>query len=199
MGAMPTISEGSEMPRSDHAKPEQQSRAGRPLRRAGLTALGVIAAGSVTVSLAGLALAAGSTTLSSAKDNKGKTVVVGANGHTVYVLTPETSSHLICTSSGCLAAWPPVTGKLKAGKGVTGRLGTLRRSNGQLQLTLNNHPLYFFSGDNAKGDANGDKIAFPGGAVWHVVPAKPSKAGTPHHQSTPSQPAPTSGTGHYGY
>ena len=36
-----------------------------------------------------------------------------------------------------------------------------------MQVTLDGHPLYHFSGDAAAGDTNGNGI----GGIWHVVPA----------------------------
>jgi predicted lipoprotein with Yx(FWY)xxD motif len=136
----------------------------------------------------GLALAAGgSTTVKSAANSKlGERVVVDSSGRTLYALSPETRSHLLCTSSQCLAIWPPFTvksktTKLTAGKGVKGKLALLRRSNGKFQVTLGGVPLYRFAGDSASGQANGNGINSFGGH-WHVI-----KAGA----STSSTPAPT--------
>jgi len=70
----------------------------------------------------------------------------------------------------------------------------LRRSNGALQVTLGGLPLYRYSGDHAKGEANGQSIHSFGG-TWHVLsatsstsPAMPTPS-TP--TTTPSTPAPT--------
>jgi predicted lipoprotein with Yx(FWY)xxD motif len=124
-----------------------------------------------------VALAAkASPTVSSARNAAlKKTIVVDSHGRTVYVLTPETTSHLLCTSRACFAAWPPVTvssrsAKLLEGAGVHGHLALLRRSNGQLQVTLRGLPLYRFAGDSARGQANGEGIKTFGG-TWHAVPA----------------------------
>jgi predicted lipoprotein with Yx(FWY)xxD motif len=38
---------------------------------------------------------------------------------------------------------------------VTGTLATITRDDGSLQVTYNGLPLYFFSGDQAAGDAKG--------------------------------------------
>ena len=90
-------------------------------------------------------------------------VVVNSSGRTLYTLSPETSRHLLCKTSGCLKRWPPVTvtsskTKLKAGSGVQGHLGILRRSNGTLQVTLRGVPLYRYSQDHAWGDTNGEGV-----------------------------------------
>ena len=35
-------------------------------------------------------------------------ILVNTKGMTVYYLTGETASHLLCTSKACLKFWPPV-------------------------------------------------------------------------------------------
>ena len=50
---------------------------------------------------------------------------------------------------------------------MQGHLGILRRSNGTLQVTLRGLPLYRYSKDHAKGDANGEGIESFGG-TWHA-------------------------------
>ncbi|HTB49433.1 MAG TPA: hypothetical protein VK701_00515 [Solirubrobacteraceae bacterium] len=152
-------------------------------------------------SLAAMALATGTTaTVGSTSNSKlGEQIVVDAHGRTLYALSPETAHHLLCKSSECLKFWPPLTvrsskTKLLAGPGVHGHLGTLRRSNGVLQVTLGGLPLYRYSGDRAKGEANGQGIHSFGGS-WHVVSAtsatSPATPTTPTKPSTPS-PAPES-------
>jgi predicted lipoprotein with Yx(FWY)xxD motif len=145
--------------------------------------------------LVGVALAAGSITIGSAPNSKlGKKVVVNAQGRTLYTLSGESKRHQFCTSAECLRFWPPlrVSSKsttLKAGAGVHGTLGVIRRSGGILQVTLKGVPLYRFSGDSAKGQAKGEGIVFPGGHVWHAAIA--GSAGAKH--TTPAMapmPAP---------
>jgi predicted lipoprotein with Yx(FWY)xxD motif len=135
----------------------------------------------------------------------GEKIVVDAHGRTLYALSPETMHHLLCKSSECLKFWPPLTvrsskTKLTAGSGVHGHLGILRRSNGILQVTLHGLPLYHFSGDSAKGTANGEKIHSFGG-TWHVIsaatgaPLEPAMAETaPSSPSTPTPETPTTTT-----
>jgi predicted lipoprotein with Yx(FWY)xxD motif len=153
---------------------------------------------------AAIALATpGTVTINSAANTKlGERLVVNAQGLTLYALAPESRSHLLCKSSQCLTFWPPVTvpsrkTKLKAGPGVQGRLGILRRSNGLLQLTLRGLPLYRFVKDHAKGETNGQGIESFGG-TWHVVSASASstKPATPPASPGSSAPTPTPG---YGY
>ena len=127
-------------------------------------------------------------------------IVVDAHGRTLYALSPETTHHLLCKSSECLKFWPPLTvrsrkAKLVAGSGVHGHLGILRRSNGMLQVTLGALPLYHFSGDSAKGAANGENIHSFGG-TWNVISAATDTPLEPAStETTPSSPsAPTTST-----
>jgi predicted lipoprotein with Yx(FWY)xxD motif len=151
-------------------------------------------------SFAAVALAAGTpATVGSASNSElGEQVAVNAQGRTVYALSPETAHHLLCTSNECLKIWPPVTvpsrkTKLKAGPGVQGHLGILRRSDGLLQVTLRGLPLYRFSHDHAKGEANGQHIKSFGG-TWHAVTA-PTNAGSPSPAAPSPQPeTPTTST-----
>jgi predicted lipoprotein with Yx(FWY)xxD motif len=180
-------------------------RCGRPLS----WVVGVLTV-AVVAMFAAMALASSSAApaVGSATNAKfAEKIVVDAHGRTLYALSPETTHHLLCKSSECLKFWPPLTvhlrkSKLAAGSGVHGHLGILRRSNGMLQVTLGGLPLYRFSGDSAKGAANGENIHSFGG-TWHVIsaatdaPLEPAMAETtPSSPSTPttSTPAPTTTT-----
>jgi predicted lipoprotein with Yx(FWY)xxD motif len=55
-----------------------------------------------------------------------------------------------------------------AGPGVTGKLGTIKRSDGSLQATYDNRPLYTYIGDSAPGQAHGNRINLNGG-LWYEV------------------------------
>jgi predicted lipoprotein with Yx(FWY)xxD motif/sugar lactone lactonase YvrE len=128
--------------------------------------------------------------IGSASNSKlGEQVLVNSQGRTLYALSPETTSHLLCKSSECLKFWPPLTvpsrkTKLLAGAGVHGKLGILRRSDGVLQVTLRGMPLYRYSGDHAKGEANGQGISSFGG-TWHAATASSSSSSTTPAPSTP--------------
>jgi predicted lipoprotein with Yx(FWY)xxD motif len=168
-------------------------------RQAGMArrvaALALLLAGALVAT----ALAASTTlTIGSASNSSlGKRVAVNAQGRTLYALSPETASHLLCKSSECIKFWPPLTvssstTKLKDGPGVHGHLGILHRSNGLLQVTLGGRPLYRFSRDHAKGQANGEGIESFGG-IWHAVAATGTKStapSTPAPDTAPSTPAP---------
>ncbi|HEY7935113.1 MAG TPA: hypothetical protein VID48_14945 [Solirubrobacteraceae bacterium] len=157
-------------------------------------------AGVVMVALAAvfaaMAFAQGSTppTLSSATNTKfSEKIVVDTDGRTLYVLSPETTHHLLCKSSKCLKFWPPLTvhssrTRLKDGAGVHGHLGILRRAHGIFQVTLGGLPLYHFSGDSAKGQAHGENVKSFGG-TWHALSAATNATpGPPSTEPTPTTP-----------
>src|SRR5271155_3162381 len=87
----------------------ETERSQRRRRPSALVGCG-IAVLAVTVSFATVAFAAGAVTVGAASNSTlGEQVVVNAQGHTLYALSPETAKHLLCTSSECLKFWPPLT------------------------------------------------------------------------------------------
>jgi predicted lipoprotein with Yx(FWY)xxD motif len=102
------------------------------------------------------------TTISGAK------VLTNSKGFTVYSFAPDTPTKSNCNGS-CAQVWPPVKGPATAGPGVTGKLGTITRSDGSTQATYNGHPLYTYVSDTAPGQAKGNGLNLSGG-VWHEVP-----------------------------
>ncbi len=108
-----------------------------------------------------------------------ETVIVGNNkdlgdflttpdGMTLYVFTKDTAGVSNC-SGDCLKAWPAYTvaaeDRLALPTGAKGKLETLKRDDGSLQVTYNGAPLYFFKDDKAPGDVKGQNV----GNVWVVV------------------------------
>ena len=107
-----------------------------------------------------------STTLKTRKIN-GVVVLTNAKGFTLYWFAPDTSTKSNCNGS-CAAIWPTVKGPATAGPGVTGKLGTIKRSDGSTQATYNRHPLYTYVADTAPGQARGNGLNVNGG-LWHEV------------------------------
>jgi predicted lipoprotein with Yx(FWY)xxD motif len=98
------------------------------------------------------------------------TILVDQDGKTLYLFEADSQNKSNC-SGGCLSLWPPVDadGKATAGSGVTaGMIGTAA---GSSQVTYAGHPLYWFSGDTAAGDTNGEGLTDFGGAWYAVSPA----------------------------
>ena len=96
-------------------------------------------------------------------------MLTDTRGFTLYLFVPDTPTSSNCNGS-CAAYWPPVTGTPTAGPGVTGRLGTITRSDGSTQATYDGHPLYTYIGDSPPGQANGNNLNLNGG-LWHEVKA----------------------------
>ena len=97
----------------------------------------------------------------------GTAVVTNSKGMTLYWFVPDTSTASKCTGS-CATYWPPVTGTVTAGSGVTGTLGTITRPDGTTQATYDGHPLYTYVGDTAPGQAKGNGKNLSGG-VWYEM------------------------------
>lgn len=182
--------------RTHAAKSPRPARRGRRSPRS--AAVASVLAGCLAVASLAATVFAASTALSigsAPNATLGKQVVLSAQGRTLYWLSPETTKHLLCKTKPCFKIWPPVTvasstTRLKAGAGVQGHLGILRRSGGLLQVTLRGMPLYRFANDHAKGQANGEGIKGFGG-TWHVVSASSSATSKPVAPTTP-MPSPPS-------
>ncbi|HSS89337.1 MAG TPA: hypothetical protein VLL69_08465 [Streptosporangiaceae bacterium] len=98
------------------------------------------------------------------------TVLTDAKGLTLYTFAPDKLNKSVCYGS-CAAYWPPVKGPVTVAAGVTGvtgKLGTARRTDGSLQATYNGHPLYTYIADTAPGQAKGNKLNINGG-LWFEV------------------------------
>ena len=118
------------------------------------------------------------------------TVLANSKGRTLYWFVRDTPNKSNCDAS-CLQYWPPVTGPVTAGSGVTGHLGTITGSNGTKQATWNKHPLYTYVGDTAPGMDKGNGLNISGG-VWHAITLTGSAAPA-------ASPKASSGGGGYGY
>lgn len=110
--------------------------------------------------------------------------LTGEDGKALYVLTKDTPGVSTCTGS-CATAWPPfVLGAGQSAKGgpdVTGTFGTITRDDGTTQVTYKDAPLYYFAGDAATGEVNGQGL----NGVWFVA----SPDGGPNSGSGSPSPA----------
>ena len=118
-------------------------------------------------------------------------VLTGPNGMTLYTHAGDSATSSTCTG-GCATAWPPLTatGQPTAGTGVTGKLGTLTRPDGTIQVTYAGLPLYYWQGDAKAGDVTGNGVN--GFAVATVGGAGSAPL------ASPAAPSP-SAAGKYGY
>jgi predicted lipoprotein with Yx(FWY)xxD motif len=137
-------------------------------------------------STSGSASGAQSRVVASAKKAKVGSVIVDAQGRTLYRFTAEAQGVPVCTGD-CVGTWPPALAG--SASGLPKHVATVKRPDGgNLQLTYDGHPLYRYAGDQSKADANGEGV----GGQWFVL-----KAGV---AGSPSKPAQTSGAkGSYGY
>jgi len=116
-------------------------------------------------------------------ESLGSRVLTRTNGHTLYSLSVETKGRFVCTG-GCLGTWTPLT--VPAGVKPKGpvKLGTIKRSNGKIQVTYKGRPLYSFNGDAKPGEANGE--GFKDVGTWHAARvAGANTAPAPEGESTP--------------
>jgi predicted lipoprotein with Yx(FWY)xxD motif len=103
------------------------------------------------------------------------TILVDAEGFTLYVFTNDTGGESSCYDD-CAATWPPVPGDAAIGSGVdAGIFGTTARTDGTEQLTVNDQPLYRYAPDASPGDTTGQAV----GEVWFVVGADGAMIGGP--------------------
>lgn len=94
-------------------------------------------------------------------------ILVDEEGRTLYVFLSDAGGQSTCYDE-CAGNWPPLEadGEPQAGAGVDDSLlGTTERDDGAIQVTYDRMPLYYFAGDQAPGDTNGQGI----GDVWYVV------------------------------
>lgn len=170
------------------------------LRSGAVSAVVLIAAcGSASTPSSGGGGAAGGPTINMMSTGIGA-VLTGPSGNTMYVLVNGQGSPVPCTGS-CLSAWPSVTitGTAAAGSGVTATLSTTSASGGT-QLTVNNDPVYYFSGDAQPGQTNGEGIASFGGTWYALQPSGQLLKSSQKSSSSGSTSAPATSTGStYGY
>jgi predicted lipoprotein with Yx(FWY)xxD motif len=111
------------------------------------------------------ASAAASDVVASAKKAKVGSVIVDAQGRTLYRFTAEAQGVPVCTGA-CVGTWPPAV--VADAAGLPKHVATVKRPDGdKLQLTYDGHPLYRYAGDQSKADANGEGV----GGQWFVVKA----------------------------
>jgi predicted lipoprotein with Yx(FWY)xxD motif len=124
------------------------------------------------------------------------TVLVNAQGMTLYHLSGEAAGKFICTSSACVQVWHPVPASTASSSSGVSSLGTVKRPDGTEQLTYKGAPVYTFAPDKNAGEVGGQGVKDVG--TWTAVTT--TSAGTA--TSTSSQPAPAapaSSGGGYAY
>lgn len=100
-----------------------------------------------------------------------------STGQAIYLFDVETTPTPQCYDA-CAEAWPPVltTGDPVAGAGLRDSLlGTTERTDGTLQVTYGDHPLYFYAHEGKREVKCHD--VFLNGGTWYVV--RPSGEAAP--------------------
>ena len=155
-----------------------------------LTACGSSSTTSNTTSSSAAAPAAQTTgsspaTVKTASSSLG-TILVDAQGMTLYHLSVETNGKFICTSTACTGVWHPLT--VTAGStpsGAVGSLGTVKRPDGTVQVTYKGSPLYTFAQDQQPGETKGQGIKDVG--TWSAATTGSSNASSSKSSSSGSE------------
>lgn len=95
---------------------------------------------------------------------KGPIVAASEGGMTLYSFRKDTVGASTCYDA-CAGNWPPFLADEEDEDKVEGDLTVIVRTDGTYQWAMKGMPLYFFAGDAAKGDANGDGVK----GVWDAV------------------------------
>ena len=94
--------------------------------------------------------------------------LITADGMTLYAFAKDEAGKSACAGD-CAKAWPPLKvmekDRLAAGAAIKGKLETIKREDGGLQVTYNGVPLYVYAKDLVPGDATGQNV----GNAWVVV------------------------------
>jgi predicted lipoprotein with Yx(FWY)xxD motif len=95
--------------------------------------------------------------------------LVDRRGFALYRFTHDTKPASTCYGA-CATAWPPylVPSKLTHSSADNRLVGTVRRTDGRLQVTYGGHPLYYYVGDRRPGQVLCQGVTEFGG-VWDVV------------------------------
>ncbi len=94
-------------------------------------------------------------------------ILVDDKGMTLYMFTKDGPDQSNCDAK-CLANWPPLvsSGTPKLGPGVDASLiGSATLSTGEMIVTYNHLPLYYFINDKKAGETTGENV----GSVWFVI------------------------------
>ncbi len=105
--------------------------------------------------------------LTVATSTRGK-ILEGANGMALYIFKKDTAGDGKSSCSGsCAATWPPLTATSApaAPSGTSGTFALIMRDDGTQQVSYKGQPLYYYAGDKAAGDTNGDGL----NGVWFVA------------------------------
>jgi predicted lipoprotein with Yx(FWY)xxD motif len=118
-------------------------------------------------------------------------ILADADGKVLYVFGRDEKGKSNCAGN-CAQTWPLLKagGTPRAGEGAQASLiSTIRRDDGETQVTYNGLPLYYYAADQKPGDANGQNV----GSIWWVVSpggeaVKEAPAAASSTESPPTEP-----------
>ena len=131
----------------------------------------------IVIALAGLAMA-GASGIAAGQDYGGKLAmnakepfgeyVTNEAGVAVYMLEEDKKGQSVCYEK-CTEVWPPYV----VGEPIKGaKLDTIKRDDGQLQVTFNDMPLYYYVKDEGRaGSTEGHDVHDEFGEWYLVSPA----------------------------
>ena len=106
--------------------------------------------------------------------------LTGVEGNSLYLfvnpeiemdeatMTEGVRANAVSCTEGCLEAWPPLMAEsVEAGEGLNSDLLYTAEFDGMMMAVYNGWPLYYFAGDEAAGDTNGQGKG--GSNVWYLV------------------------------
>src|SRR5439155_20306603 len=100
--------------------------------------------------------------------------LVDGDGHTLYLFERDEGGESYCTGA-CASVWPPFeTDGTPHGMGgvATTALGTIKRDDGDMQVTYRGHPLYFYAADaSVPGKTKGEDVKQFGDG-WYLLDAQ---------------------------
>lgn len=102
----------------------------------------------------------------------GKILAGGPKRLTLYMFASDHGKASTCYGA-CATVWPPLitTGAPKAqGGALAAKLGTIKRTDGTLQVTYAGHPLYYYTPDTTEADATGQGSTSFGAPWWVLSP-----------------------------
>ncbi|MGE3270253.1 MAG: hypothetical protein AB7P40_15985 [Chloroflexota bacterium] len=129
-------------------------------------------------------------------------ILVDGEGKTLYLYSRDEKGVSNCYDQ-CETRWPilrpPAGGAPTGSADINGKLGTITRKDGTMQVTYNDIPLYYWYQDEKAGDTKGQAV----GGVWWILPpginqitpavpqASPAAQASPAPAAKPTGAAPT--------
>ena len=134
--------------------------------------------------------AAGAVTVNLVDTPLGK-VLADGTGKTLYVFTVDTAGKSNC-SGDCLTSWPALASDAvpTLGEGLDAEdFSTIIRDDGSKQVAFYGLPLYYFAGDTAPNQTNGQGV----GGKWFVVDAEGKMIGAAASAAPSAEASPAAG------